>query len=147
MRSTTERALFIVKNLLRVSSGLHRNGDRIAGQYGLNQQQFVVLSEIVDRGPINQKQLVGELVIEKSNLSKIVKKLRTLRLIRISSSPEDGRTTFLVATREGKTVWHKCMEQFSNWQVQWIAPLEEEQVDETIEVLERLKALPLETKN
>jgi len=107
--TTSEKAPVIVKGLLKIGSDLHRLGNSITGKYGLNQQQFVVLSEIVDRGPINQKQLVGGLVIEKSNLSKIVKKLKTVDLINITSSPEDGRTTLLSATKKvkqfGKNVW------------------------------------------
>ena len=87
----TENAWDIVKDMLRMGSALYRNGDRIAGAYGLNQQQFIVLSEIVNSGPINQKQLVGEMIIEKSSLSKIVKKLKSLDLVTSTSSPDDGR--------------------------------------------------------
>ena len=105
--SRPEEALYIMRNLLKIGSGLHRNGDRIAGEYGLNQQQFVVLTEIIDRGPINQKQLIGGLVIEKSNLSKIVKKLKSLGFIRITPSPEDGRATLLSVTKKGESVWQE----------------------------------------
>ena len=143
MSSTSEKAPVIVKGLLKIGSDLHRLGNNITGKYGLNQQQFVVLSEIVDRGPINQKQLVGGLVIEKSNLSKIVKKLKTIGFIMITSSPEDGRTTLLSATKKGKDIWEECMEDFTNWQVNWASPLSDAELSQTIKVLERLKGLPL----
>jgi len=143
MVTATDKAPAIVKSLLRLGSALHRLGDRIAGEYGLNQQQFVVLSEIVDRGPINQTQLVGGLVIEKSNLSKIVKKLKSLGLIRASSSPEDGRATLLSATAKGRTVWEKCMVNFNAWQVSWVGHLNEQEINQTLKVLDRLKGLPL----
>lgn len=133
----------IIRDLFRLESALHRNGDRITAEYGLNQQQFVVLSEIVDRGPISQKRLVGELVIEKSNLSKIVKKLKVLGLIDITPSSEDGRATLLSITPRGKSVWQECMEKFDAWQSRWVAPLSEEEVSQALRVLERLKALPL----
>lgn len=139
----THRALFVIRGLLRVGSALHRNGDRIAGEYGLNQQQFVVLSEIVERGPINQKQIIGGLLIEKSNLSKIAKKLRARGLVRISPSPDDGRATLLTATPQGECVWRDCMEEFSRWGAEWLGSLTDEELTGTMEVLERLKALPL----
>jgi uncharacterized protein YdgA (DUF945 family) len=47
----------IVVLLLRTSAHLNRTGNRITGQFGLNQQQFVVLNEIVTHGPIMQKHL------------------------------------------------------------------------------------------
>ena len=143
MTATTEKAPVIVKGLLKIGSDLHRLGNSITGKYGLNQQQFVVLSEIVDRGPINQKQLVGGLVIEKSNLSKIVKKLKTAGLIKITSSPEDGRTTLLSATKKGRTIWEECMEEFVEWQVNWARPLTNDELNQTIKVVERLETLPL----
>lgn len=141
--ATENAPLFIVRNLLRLGSALHRNGDRIAGEYGLNQQQFVVLTEILDRGPINQKQLIGEMIIEKSNLSKIVKKLKTLGLIKSSSSPDDGRATLLSATPKGRNVWEECIEKLYEWQANWVSPLTKEEINHTIKILERLKGLPL----
>ncbi len=143
MPTAPEKASVIVRGLLRLGSDLHRLGDKITWEYGLNQQQFVVLSEIVDRGPINQKQLVGGLVIEKSNLSKIVKKLKTLGLISTSSSPEDGRTTLLSVTKKGKKTWEECMEDFNDWQVNWASPLSADEMSQIIKVVERLKSLPL----
>ena len=143
MNTATGKASTIVRGLLRLGSDLHRLGDKITMEYGLNQQQFVVLSEIVDRGPINQKQLVGGLVIEKSNLSKIVKKLKTLGLIKISSSPEDGRSTLLSVTRKGKTIWEECVEEFNGWQANWASPLTDDELSQTIRVIERLKGLAL----
>ncbi len=143
MTTTPEKASVIVRGLLRLGSDLHRLGNKITWEYGLNQQQFVVLSEIVDRGPINQKQLVGGLVIEKSNLSKIVKKLTTLGLIKSSSSPDDGRTTLLSVTKKGKAIWEECMKDFNEWQANWASSLTKDETNQTIKVLERLKGLPL----
>ena len=143
MTTTPEKAFVIVRGLLRLGSDLHRLGNKITWEYGLNQQQFVVLSEIVDRGPINQKQLVGGLVIEKSNLSKIVKKLTTLGLIKSSSSSDDGRTTLLSVTKKGKAVWEECMKDFNEWQANWASSLTKDETNQTIKVLERLKGLPL----
>ena len=143
MATESEKAPLIVKSLLGLGSALHRNGDLITGEYGLNQQQFVVLSEIVERGPINQKQLVGGLLIEKSNLSKIVKKLKARGLIKISSSPNDGRTTLLSITSKGRKIWGECMEEFNEWQVNWASSLTKDEISQTIKILERLKGLPL----
>ena len=143
MTTAPEKASIIVRGLLKLGSDLHRLGDKITWEYGLNQQQFVVLSEIVNRGPINQKQLVGGLVIEKSNLSKIVKKLKIMGLIESSSSPDDGRATLLSVTQKGKTIWEECMEKFNGWQASWASPLSDDEMARITKVLERLKGLPL----
>ncbi len=141
--SRPEGALYIMRNLLKIGSGLHRNGDRIAGEYGLNQQQFVVLTEIIDRGPINQKQLIGGLVIEKSNLSKIVKKLKSLEFIEITPSPEDGRATLLSVTQKGESVWQECMGNLNTWSVSWIEPLTSDEIDQIKKILVKLKGLSI----
>ena len=47
----------------------------VCQKFGLKQQQFNVLNEILWYGPISQKELGETLLFEKSNVSKIVKTL------------------------------------------------------------------------
>ena len=62
----------IVREFLHIGAHLQKTGDSIAGEFGLNQQHFLVLNKIVISGAINQKTLARELVLEKSNLSELI---------------------------------------------------------------------------
>ena len=136
-----EEAMLVVMNLLQIGVYLHRVGSRVTGELGLKHQQFVVLNEIVTKGEINQTQLVGEILYEKSNISKIVKKLKTLDLIVVSSSPEDERMTMLNATSKGEVVWRRCLEKLNKWNTNWIKPLSKKEVSRAIQIVERLNKL------
>ncbi|NOZ04256.1 MAG: winged helix-turn-helix transcriptional regulator [FCB group bacterium] len=141
MDPKTQNALRIVKDLLSLNAHLRRVGNRITGKYGLKQQQFVVLSEIVMKGEINQKQIAGELLYEKSNVSKIVKKLKALGLIEITQSSADRRITLLRPTDSGRKIQAKCMKQLNAWNRDWINPLTDDEIRQTIQVLAHLKEL------
>jgi DNA-binding MarR family transcriptional regulator len=137
----SQNAMQIVMTLLNIGANLLRTGNRISDEFGLKQQQFVVLNEIANIGEVNQKQLVGELLYEKSNVSKIVKKLKALGLIEVTPSPEDGRITMLRITTPGKKTWVECMTKFDAWNREWIKPLTTDEITDTIQMLKRLKKL------
>lgn len=129
---------FFVQLLLKSGTYLQREGNRIVGEYGIKQQQFVVLNEIVRKGPLNQKELVGELLFEKSNISKIIKALVKKDLVEVELSEDDRRITVLTCTPEGFSVWHKCMEIFNEWSVSFTSILTKKDVKETIRIIEKL---------
>lgn len=79
----SEYALRLIKDLLVDGVYLHKEGSRLVNEQNLTQQQFVVLNEIVECSEINQKDFVWNLLFEKSNVSKIVKKLKYLGYIEI----------------------------------------------------------------
>lgn len=135
----SKNATGFIMHLLRIGAYLHRMGDRIAGEYELTQQQFVVLNEIITKGKISQKQLVGELLYQKSNISKIVKKLKSLDLIEILLSPKDKRVTILDATNRGIIIWQQLMERFNVWNINWLNSLSKSEISQTIQILKRLQ--------
>ena len=79
----TENATQIVFGLLKCGHFLQRGMNQICQRYGLKQQQFSVLNEIVWHGPLTQKELCESLLFEKSNVSKIVKLLFEREWIRV----------------------------------------------------------------
>lgn len=131
----------IVIMLLRISAHLNRTGNRITDQFGLNQQQFVVLNEIVTHGPIIQKHLVGDLIYQKSNTSKIVKKLIKLGFIKTEPWPDDGRALGLKATPKGKSTWERCMEIMEQWNNEWLKSLSRKDKETIISVLSKIYKL------
>lgn len=141
MKNKSECQIQIVKNLLRIGAFLQKTGNRLIREFDLTQQQFVILNEIVEKGSVNQKQIVGELLFEKSNVSKIVKKLHLAGLINVSSSSEDARTTVLSITNKGKKLWAECMHRLNTWSVAWLEPLNVNEVTDSVKVLSKLSSL------
>ncbi len=137
-----EKALQIVMNVLKLGAYLHRTGDRLTEEFGINQQQFVVLFEILEKKEANQKQLVGELLFEKSNVSKIIKKLKSMGLIEVKRDSQDARITKLKATDKGIKAALGCSMKFNDWNTEWTKPLSQKEIKDTIRVFDRLSELP-----
>jgi DNA-binding MarR family transcriptional regulator len=57
--------------------------------YNLNQKKFSILFEILRVGEVQQKYMVNRLLLEKSHVSKVVKKLQAMRLAKITHLPKD----------------------------------------------------------
>ncbi len=124
-----ELSIELVNRLFFVSVFLQRSGNRQIANHGLNQSQFSVLGEIVARGDIVQTDLLGDLLLNKSNLSKIIKKLNQLDLIDIDTADDDRRKTVLNATTKGKKVWTECMEELNKMKSIFTAPLEDGELE------------------
>ena len=131
----------IVRDLLLVGVFLQKTGNRITRDFGLTQQQFAVLYEIANQDAVNQKHLVGALLLEKSNVSKIVNFLQSRGLIRISVSADDARATLLSITAAGKTKVGDCTKALHAWNTMWLEPLNEKEIVSTEKILGRLKRL------
>lgn len=131
----------IVKNLLQLGVFLYKTSNKMTEVYGLNQQQFILLNEIVSRQQVTQKQLVADLLLEKSNVSKIVKKLKKTELIVVDTSIQDRRTTIVRSTGKGKEVWHSCMRTLCDWNRQWLSSISGQEKEKILNALESLKKL------
>jgi DNA-binding MarR family transcriptional regulator len=105
----------IIFNFLQIGAFLYREGNRIVSEFGINQQQFVVLRFISNHQPINQKEIYSHLLFEKSNLSKIIKKLETLDLVKKKVSTEDNRFSILTIKPKGKTIIKNAMKKFESY--------------------------------
>ena len=110
---SSENVTQIVQLLLKCGQFLQREMNQVCQRFGMKQQQFSVLNEIVWHGPISQKELCETLLFEKSNVSKIVKILFEKKWIRIVVDPHDRRLTLLSETPEGFAIWKDCMQAFN----------------------------------
>ncbi len=138
-RPLTRRRLSLVKHLLLLGAFLQREASRLLEAHGLNQQQFVVLKEIDERGPLVQKDLCSALLFEKSNVSKIVAKLVQLRLLDVAAPPDDARKTVLSVNPRGREVITLAMRALDRWNAAWLATLDDREVASVLAVLEKLK--------
>ena len=95
-----EKETLIVQLLLKCGLFLQGEMNQVCRRFGLKQQQFSVLNEIVWHGPINQKELGEALLFEKSNVSKIVRILLEKKMIDVEVAPGDRRMWILNGTGE-----------------------------------------------
>ncbi|HSL69904.1 MAG TPA: MarR family transcriptional regulator [Longimicrobiales bacterium] len=102
-RSALERdaaALYgAMTELLRVYQ--FRDRDRV-GYHGLTITQSYVLEVLLRRGPITLNELVAELLLDKSTLSRVVDALEGKQALKRIANPADGRSILLEVTASGK---------------------------------------------
>jgi DNA-binding MarR family transcriptional regulator len=134
-----EKETVIVQLLLRCGLFLQREMNQVCRRFGLKQQQFSVLNEIVWHGPINQKELGETLLFEKSNVSKIVRILLEKKWIDVEVAPGDRRMTLLFETPEGLAVWKDCMQAFHESSTEILSLLSEDEATEAIRFLKKLQ--------
>jgi DNA-binding MarR family transcriptional regulator len=134
-----EKETLIVQLLLRCGLFLQREMNQVCQRFGLKQQQFSVLNEIVWHGPISQKELGETLLFEKSNVSKIVSILLEKKLIDVEISPGDRRMTLLFETPEGIAVWKDCIQAFHESSNEKMSQLSEDEAVKAIKFLKKLQ--------
>jgi len=136
---TPEKETLIVQLLLRCGLFLQREMNQVCNRFGLKQQQFSVLNEIVWHGPISQKELGETLLFEKSNVSKIVRILLEKKLIDVVVAPGDRRMTLLYETPEGVAVWKDCMQAFHESSTEMMSQLSENEAAKAVKFLKKLQ--------
>ncbi len=128
----------LLKHLLLLGAFLEREGSRLVSPHGLNQQQFVLLKEIEERGPIAQRDLCSALLFEKSNVSKIVAKLRGRGLVGVTRPEGDYRQTMVSLSPRGGSVIRKAMSELVRWNSSWLEVLDDSEVSAGLAVLQKL---------
>ena len=129
----------LVQGLLKCGQFLQREMNQVCQRFGLKQQQFSVLNEIVWHGPLTQKELGQTLLFEKSNVSKIVKILFEKKWIRVTVAAHDRRLTLLTETPEGFAVWKESMQAFNESSSELISVLSEKEQVTAIRLLNKLQ--------
>jgi len=142
-QETTRRAqsIELVNDLALVGMFLQRVGNRQVRAYRLNQSQFTVLGEIVRNRDLQQKEITGELLLEKSNLSKIIDKLVGMSLVTRQTPEHDGRAVVLNATEAGRKLYRECSQSLDQLKTLFTATLDDAELTEVAGALRRLKEL------
>ena len=135
----SESVTQIVQGLLKCGQFLQREMNQVCQRFGLKQQQFNVLNQIIWNGPISQKELGETLLFEKSNVSKIVKILLEKKWIRVVVATHDRRLTLLTETPEGFAVWKESMQAFNQSSSELISTLSEYDQVNAIKLLKKLE--------
>ncbi len=131
----------IIQNILRISAYFNRIGDRISSKYNLNQQQFTILNEICSREEIIQKNLVWDLFYEKSNVSKVVKKMIKNGLLEFEKDENDNRVKYLIPTEKGEQIWNECLDDNLEWSREWLSNFSTTELTFALRLTERFKEI------
>lgn len=131
----------VVKRLLLLGAFLQRQASRAVADLGINQQQFVLLKEIEEKEPINQKDLCSELLFQKSNVSKMVAKLECMGLVKRQVYPHDNRVTFLSVSKKGRGVLQEGMSRLNQWNTAWLDSLSLDEIEQIAAALKKLTVL------
>ena len=92
--------------LLRVQSSLERRSEGFFQPFGLTASKFNILNLLtVNQGRMDQAKLVDQLLVGKSSVSIVLKRMVRDNLIQREAHPEDKRQTVLVITDKGATLW------------------------------------------
>ncbi len=137
----SDKSIEIVDNLRFVNVYLMRVADRLFSRYELNQSQFAVLNEIVRNPGLNQTEIMDKLMLEKSNLSKIVKKLNRNKLIKVMTPKNDKRSTIPLVTEKGEKLWEECVENLNQLKMKFASDLDDEKRDRILDSTRVLREL------
>lgn len=135
----TEIQSIIIGKLMNLSGILNRESNSILSPYDLNQQQFSVLFEITKAGEVQQKNMVNRLLLEKAHVSKVVKKLQAMRLIKITPMNEDKRSALLSPTKKGLEIVSRCRALFDEWKNESLSQFNEDELLQIMENVEKLQ--------
>ena len=129
----------IVIGLLRLGAFLQRQGDRMVRPHGVSQQEFNVLGTIARaEEPLHQSNIGTDLLLERSNLSKIVKRLVAKGLIEVITTAKDRRIRLLRISEAGVDVFRQADAELCAWNEEWLDEFDPSELEKTSKLLNRL---------
>ncbi len=129
----------LVITLLKLGAYLTRTGGRLMGQYGISQQQSVILIAVDEQGPISQKEIISSLLLERSNVSKAVTILEDMGLLNTRKSEEDGRRVLVETTSKGHKMAQDCLNTYEKWNCIWLDGVSKKEINRAIAILSQLE--------
>jgi len=129
----------IIGKLMSVGGILQREGNRLLSPYRLNQQQFSILFEIAKAKEVRQKNIINRLLLEKAHVSKVVKKLEIMGLIKIVPLPEDKRSELLSLTEKGEQIINESRNIFNEWKKEKLKQFTKEELSQILESIDKLQ--------
>lgn len=129
----------IIGKLLNLSGILQKEGNRILLPYDLNQQQFSIFFEIAKVEKVRQRDMVNRLMLEKAHVSKVVKKLTIMGLIKIDESEDDKRSYWLSVTEKGKKIKTEILMKLESWNEGWFESFSENELEQILDSISKVQ--------
>jgi len=128
-----EYPAIIIGKLMSISGLIQRESNRLLLPYQLNQQQFAILFEIAKTGEVQQKNMVNRMILERSHVSKVVKKLHLMGLVDIIPLTDDKRSAMLKPTAKGTKLVAECRNSFQIWNKEWFEQFNARELNQILE--------------
>lgn len=126
----------------RTNLKVHRALNQALGQLDLSLAQHEILLSIWQKSGITQKQLAENLLVVKSNISALIKKLEARGLVHRDCDPCDTRNKRLSLTEDGKRLVMKSFERQNRIIDAMASVMSDEELQRTGDVMTRVgKAL------
>ena len=106
--------------------------------FDVSLNEWRLLAMIVAHAPTRAGDMSDALLMDKSQLSRVIKSLRKKALIRNMADPDDGRAIALQPTAQGVALYEKMMIEVLNSNERVLAPLDPEEIEAFSRTLEKL---------
>lgn len=123
---------------MNIGALLERATNQLLLPYGLNHQQFSILFEIFRAGRVQQKDMINRLLLERAHVSKVVKKLAAMGLVEVAAHPDDGRSSWLSVSTQGRALIQTCQRLFDVQKRAWFRRFD---TQELLRILDGVSAL------
>lgn len=131
---------FRLLNEIGIIEQLSRNLLERALPDGLKMSQFVVLNHLVRLGgEWSPARLAAAFQVTKGAMTNTVNRLETRGLIKVKADPSDGRGKLISITPEGKAMRERCIESVGPKLGELSKELSEEEIHQTLPVLEKIR--------
>ncbi|WP_163576158.1 MarR family winged helix-turn-helix transcriptional regulator [Halomonas faecis] len=107
-------------------------------EYNLTQLQYVVLSALDEKGPLDQITLGGHTALDRNTVAVVVRKLEERGLVTRQRNPEDRRSMIVTLTPEGETLRMEAEPAVLQTQDEILGPLTEEERETLCSLLQRM---------
>lgn len=108
--------------------------------FDVSLNEWRLLAMVVAHAPTRAGDMSDALLMDKSQLSRVIKSLRKKLLIRNMADPNDGRAIALQPTPQGVALYEKMMTEVLKSNERILAPLDEEEVAAFNRTLDKLVA-------
>ncbi len=108
--------------------------------FGLSLNEWRVLAVVQAKSPMRVGDVSALLLMDKSQLSRLIKRLQVKLLIKSKPDTHDARAIVLAPTSKGAALYHAMFAEVMRQNEQVLAPLSAEEVSQLDDMLNRLTA-------
>ncbi|MFC3612174.1 MarR family winged helix-turn-helix transcriptional regulator [Lutimaribacter marinistellae] len=138
----------VTYRLSRLYAKLNAQASRILKETaGLTQAQWRVLVMVDSLGPISSNQIVRSLLIDKGQLSRVLKTMSEKELVTIGHSESDQRSHVISMTEKGRRLFEQARPAMTHRQRTISQALAPEQFDTLLSAFDQIEAAVLDNED
>lgn len=107
-------------------------------RFDLSLNEWRLLAAVQAKEPTRPSDVADFLLMDKSQLSRVIRQLRDRHLVRNTADPDDGRAVALKLTGKGRMLYDQIMEEVMRSSERLVSPLSPEEIEALNDMLDRL---------